>query len=193
MINHKVTGLREIQKELKRLPDVVAQKMLRDAVKEGAKFAKAQAKRNLDTLHPPNAGKVYTRPQGKKGRWKYAGHRGIVKSGHESKLFHLRDTIVFRFDRQMSSGTKSVYNIGPTKKGFYGHILEFGAKAHIIKPRKPGYALGPGGRYGYRVKHPGYQPNKKWLTPALEDHTKEVVEIFRKKINKEFRRIYPGR
>jgi HK97 gp10 family phage protein len=67
---------------------------------------------------------------------------------------------------------------GQKNDGWYAHILEGGAKPHVIRPWKDRKKVLSGGGviYGKRIKHPGTVA-KPFMKPALESKAQQAVHV----------------
>lgn len=180
-----VSGLKELEKALSVLPEKLAQKVIAQATAAGAAVVRKEAKQ-----------------------------RCPVVTGN------LRRAI--RIKRKFNRCGKCIYQVGPgrgakkngkyTVDGYYGHMVEFGTSAHVIKPKnfkkhlkaalRSGKAttvhkaLGPGGVFGSRVNHPGARAQP-FLRPAFDSGHDAVIRAMRRRIKigieQEARKLARGR
>ena len=96
-----------------------------------------------------------------------------VRTGALRKSIRIRRRKVSRGDFMV------VYGVGPTV--YYGHLVEYGTKAHWIKPRvKRDLAIGQNVRA--KVYHPGATP-RPYLRPALDSNKDRIISAMRDKLN----------
>lgn len=77
---------------------------------------------------------------------------------------------------------------GGTKKVFYGHMVEFGTAAHLIKPKKEGGAMvfRVGGRTiatRKPIQHPGTKAQP-FMRPAFDSTVQESLAAFRARVRR---------
>lgn len=88
----------------------------------------------------------------------------------------LRDSIRIRRRTNKKSGYINLNVVAGNKKAWYAHIVEFGAKAHIIKPRAR-KSLVIAGLMREIVNHPGATP-RGFLRRAFDESANNaVIEI----------------
>lgn len=171
-----VKGGAELDKLLQTLPVKLEKNIMRSALAAGARVIQREAKLNAPVGQPSNVGTQL-----------YGGYPGA-----------LRDSVrvTTRFNKE-GQATASVKAGGRTKKGaevFYAHIVEFGARRHIIRPRvqrEKGkrQVLKLGGVFvAGAVDHPGARPQP-FMRPALDSRLTQAVEAVttqvRKRLQKE--------
>ena len=64
---------------------------------------------------------------------------------------------------------------------WYAHMVEFGTRPHVIRPKEPGGALRFGGATVRSVNHPGIQP-RPFMRPAIDSAFPEVIAAITAKI-----------
>jgi HK97 gp10 family phage protein len=158
-VDVQVTGLKELEETLKRLPDDLAVKALAQAVFAGAVVVRDEARR----LCPVDTGNL---------------RRSIrIK---RKKRHGLRNATVLYQVGPGRSGKK-----GPDGKyatdGYYGHMVEFGTAPHVIKAGDKKKRLGKKGVFGRYVKHPGASA-RPFLRPAFDNSTDRVIEAMRARL-----------
>ena len=95
----------------------------------------------------------------------------------------LRDSI--RVKTRITAGQPvATISAGGNKRGdaFYAQIVEFGSKAHLIKPKKGKALAFAGGAHGV-VHHPGAHA-KPFMRPALDSAAQAAVLAFGEQIRK---------
>lgn len=144
-----ISGGRELDEYLKLLSADMEKKIMRNALSAGARVIMKETKQRVPVGPASTANEAL-----------YGGYEGA-----------LRDSV------KISSGVDkkgfvyaSVKAGGRTKKGadvFYAHIVEFGARPHVIRPRgKKRLQLG-GHFIAGTVMHPGSQ-GKPFMRPAMD-------------------------
>jgi len=170
MNNLNIKGGQELDKLLQTLPAKLERNILRSALAAGARVIAKEAKANAPVGRPSNVAAS-----------EYGGYPGA-----------LRDSVRVTTGRTKTGGVyASVKAGGKTKKGadvFYAHIVEYGARRHVIKPRAK-KALTIGGRFvGGEVDHPGVAP-RPFMRPAVDARLPQallaVTAQIRKRLAKE--------
>lgn len=165
-----IHGGAELDRLLQTLPVKLERNIMRAALANGARVIMREAKALAPVGQPSN-----TNAQ------EYGGYPGA-----------LRDSVrVSTGVTRKGEAFASVKAGGRTKKGadvFYAHIVEFGARRHIIRPR-PGKKLNIGGQFiGGTVEHPGVRPQP-FMRPALDAKLSEALAAttvyIRKRLAKE--------
>lgn len=91
----------------------------------------------------------------------------------------LKKSIIVRKQRALSSGYRTAYAVGVGKKAWYFPLVEFGTKAHTIRPRARGgkQVLASGGQvFGRSVRHPG-TTGKGFFRAAFESQKEAAVKV----------------
>ena len=70
-------------------------------------------------------------------------------------------------------------SVGPSKKAWFAHFVEFGTRAHPVKPRAR-QALQIGDRFRARASHPG-TTERPFLRPAVDQRQAEAQDAMGKK------------
>ena len=70
-------------------------------------------------------------------------------------------------------------SVGPSKKAWFAHFVEFGTRAHPVKPRAR-QALQIGDRFRARANHPG-TTERPFLRPAVDQRQAEAQDAMGKK------------
>lgn len=70
---------------------------------------------------------------------------------------------------------------------WYAHLVEYGTRPHVIKPREPGGALQFGGVTTKSVQHPGTRPQP-FMRPAIDSSLPQVVAAVTAKIRERLTR-----
>lgn len=156
MIHAKVTGLKEVLKALKKLPEQARRHAVRPAIRKASTPIVKAAKKLI--------------PKGK----------GLNPDGTARK--HLKQTVTktpVKLHKQ--SGTLYIV-IGPEKDtGFHAHLVHDGTQAHDIVLKKP---LNLGGTIlpkGFVIHHPGAKANP-YLANAVEATRSKVLGILQREI-----------
>lgn len=90
----------------------------------------------------------------------------------------LRNAIDYRVARNGLTATLGIRRRKARRDAFYAHMVEFGTRPHVIKPKR-GRALRHGKTvFGTEVHHPGTRPQP-FLTPAFEAARPEGVASIR--------------
>ena len=170
MTDLHIKGGADLDKLLQTLPVKLEKNVMRAALAAGARVIMREAKALAPIGQPSNTNAK-----------EYGGYPGA-----------LRDSVrvTTRFTRT-GEATASVKAGGRTKKGadvFYAHIVEFGARRHIIRPR-PGKKMEIGGKFvAGEVEHPGVRPQP-FMRPALDTKLPEAIDAvtvyIRKRLAKE--------
>jgi HK97 gp10 family phage protein len=168
-IDVQVSGLKELEQNLKRLPDEIALKVLASAVFAGAAVVRDEAKR----LCPVETGNL----------------RNSIRIKRKKRATR-NATVVYQVGPGRSKKQNGKYSVN----GYYGHLVEFGTAPHIIKATKgkklemrPNVRASKGAAkrwvntYADVVKHPG-APAKPFLRPAFDASTNRVIEAMRKRL-----------
>ena len=151
-----VKGLAALQKALDTLPVQIESKIMRGALRAGAKVIMQDAKARCP-VGPPSS----------EGARLYGHYQGA-----------LRDSI--RITGRVKNGTvsASVKAGGKTKSGaqvYYASIIEFtGAAAHIIKSRRAQGFLFFAGSVYRTVNHPGMAA-RPFMRPAMEGRAQDAL------------------
>lgn len=148
----KILGLARLQKKLERMP-----KVAKEAIQAAMAAQADEIIAMMKSLAPVDDGDLRDSigwTFGKKPR--YAQAMATMKASMAGDL------------------TITIY--AGNSKVRYAHLVEFGTKPHSIEP-KNAKALGPGGKYGVHVDHPGskaqpffyvsYRANKKKTKSAI--------------------------
>lgn len=150
-----VSGLVDLEKMLRTLPDKMERNILRSALRAGAREIQKEAKERCPSGEPS-----------REGRWLYGHYKGA-----------LRDSIRISFKKRSSWLNYRITAGGKTKRGvdvFYAHMIEFtGAAAHEITPKKFG-SLFIGGLFRKAANHPGMRP-RPFMRPALDSQSGAAI------------------
>lgn len=169
MTNTYIEGGKELDKMLQTLPLKLEKNIMRSALAAGARQIAKEAKALAPVGRPSNVSAE-----------QYGGYPGA-----------LRDSVrvTTRFDKT-GAATASIKAGGRTKKGadvFYAHIVEFGARRHIIRPRAGRLQIG-GQFVAGAVEHPGVQP-RPFMRPAVDSKYNAAIDAVtaqvRKRLQKE--------
>lgn len=165
-----ISGGAELDDLLRTLAPKMEKNIMRAALTRGAKVIMLEAKKLAPVGKPSSTNAK-----------EYGGYAGA-----------LRDSIrvTSRFTKT-GSVTASVKAGGRTKKGaevFYAHIVEYGARRHVIKP-KTKKRLELGGQFvAGAVEHPGVK-GQPFMRPAQDAKWEEAVgvvhEFIKKRLQKE--------
>jgi len=139
VIEIKLQGFKELDKLLMELPEKLQRKAVRQATLAGANIIKEDAKRRA-----PRS---------------VAGHEG---GKYPHKPGNLRKSM--RTYKKRDKGGMITYQVGPSKKGFYGKFVEFG---HLLKRNK---------------KTIGNVPAYPFLRPAFDTNTDKVIETIKERL-----------
>ena len=164
-----IQGGADLDKLLQTLPVKLERNVMRAALAAGARVIRDEAKRLAPVGRPSNTNDK-----------EYGGYPGA-----------LRDSV------RVSTGVSKKGEVfatvkagGRTKKGadvFYAHIVEFGARRHIIRPRVKKMQIGDKCIAG-QVEHPGVRPQP-FMRPAADNKTPEALAVMtayiRKRLTKE--------
>jgi HK97 gp10 family phage protein len=133
MIEMKVEGLRELNQMLMEFPVKVEKKVLRSALREGAKVIRDDAKRNVYTAKGPY--KVYEQQYTKS-----SGKRGKVKSGKKWVTYNpgtvAKNIIVFAKRKRGYPRGVSAISVGVRPKVWFAQFLEFGSRHSKMAPTR---------------------------------------------------------
>lgn len=161
-----IVGGKELDDLLRTLAPKMEKNIMRAALVRGAKVIMVEAME----LAPTGA------PSGENAK-RYGGYAGALKDS-------VRVT-----SRIMKNGsvTASVKAGGMTKKGadvYYAHIVEFGARSHMIDSGTFKKALTINGKFVRgEVKHPGIA-GKPFMRPAVDKKWQEAVNVTHEWIKK---------
>lgn len=170
MKNLHIEGGLELDRLLQTLPVKLEKNIMRAALAAGARVIMREAKAKAPVGQPSNVNAS-----------EYGGYPGA-----------LRDSVrVTTGVTRTGQAFASVKAGGRTKKGadvFYAHIVEYGARRHMIRPRAK-KALEIGGKFvGGEVDHPGVRPQP-FMRPAVDSKLPEalleVTSQIRKRLAKE--------
>lgn len=170
MTQEHIKGGQELDKLLQTLPVKLEKNVMRSALGAGARVIAKEAKANAPVGQPSNT-----------NAREYGGYPGALRDS-------VRVTSRFTKDGQATASIKAG---GRTKKGaevFYAHIVEFGARRHMIRPRAK-KAMQIGSQFvGGEVDHPGVRPQP-FMRPAADNKLPEAVAAVtaqvRKRLQKE--------
>ena len=158
MSEQYIKGGAQLDQLLQTLPVKLEKNIMRAALTRGARVIAKEAKANAPVGRPSNVSAK-----------EYGGYPGA-----------LRDSVrvTSRFTKE-GQATASVKAGGRTKKGadvFYAHIVEFGARRHLIRPRAK-KAMQIGTQFiGGEVDHPGVRP-RPFMRPAADSKMPEAVAV----------------
>ena len=143
----EIQGLDELYRVLQELPVRIEKNVLRGGLRAGATVLRDEAKRNV----PVRSGALRDSI-----RVSTRARRGVVNA-------------LIR-----AGGGRAVK--GKAQGAFYAHIVEFGAKPHVIRSRTPGGKLRlQGGQLVSAVHHPGSQP-RRFMRPAFDRGGRKAVD-----------------
>ncbi len=71
-------------------------------------------------------------------------------------------------------------SVGPSKKAWFAHFVEFGTRAHPVKPKKR-KAMQIGDKFRMRASHPG-TTERPFLRPAVDMRREEAQDEMGKKV-----------
>lgn len=165
-----ISGGRQLDEFLKTLSPNVEKKIMRVALAAGARVIAKEAKQNAPSGPTSTANEAL-----------YGGYEGA-----------LRDTV------RVTSGVSktgvayaSVKAGGRSKRGadvFYAHIAEFGAKPHVIRPRRK-KSLQLGGHFiAGTVMHPG-MTGQPFMLPAVDAKQGAAVAAVAAKIRERLAKL----
>jgi len=162
-----IKGGKQLDDLLQTLPLKLEKNILRGALGAGARVIMREAKALAPVGRPSNVSAK-----------EYGGYPGA-----------LRDSIRVRSGfTKKGEAYASIKAGGTTKKGatvFWAHIVEFGARQHIIRPRAK-KALNLGGTFvAGAVEHPGVRPQP-FMRPAADTKMPEAVLTITKYIRRRF-------
>jgi HK97 gp10 family phage protein len=163
----EVKGLSEILKALDKLPVAIERKVVRAGLRHASLPMKQMLADIVPTGNPWSSWK-----QVKKGFKRT--HAGALKRS-------------IRLRSRNKAGLPSVVVSVGDRQAWYAHIVEGGAKPHLIRRRgKKTLTLGGG------IEHPGYR-GRLFLKRAFEQNEREAVDTFstfvRERIPKEWARL----
>lgn len=169
MSNFHIKGGAELDRLLQTLAPKLEKNIMRSALAAGARVIAKEAKANAPVGQPSNVNAKL-----------YGGYPGALRDG-------VRVTTGFT---KTGTAYASVKAGGKTKKGadvFYAHIVEYGARRHMIKPRAKKMKIGNQFIAG-AVTHPGVAP-RPFMRPAVDTKLPEallaVTMQIRKRLAKE--------
>lgn len=166
--NLHIAGGAELDRLLQTMPVKLEKNIMRAALAAGARVIRDEAKRLAPVGQPSNVAAK-----------DYGGYPGALRDS-------VRVTTRFTKDGEATASVKAG---GRTKKGadvFYAHIVEFGARRHIIRPRPGKKKLEIGGQFiGGQVDHPGVRPQP-FMRPAADSKANEAVAAVTAYIYKRF-------
>ena len=139
----RITGLDELERNLKDFPTRIAKNIVARTVYAGAAVVRNEAR----ALCP-------------------------VKTGA------LRRSIRIRRRKTPRGSIEVIYTVGPGL--WYGRLVEYGTKAHKIKPRFK-KAIKIGEVLGEWASHPGATP-RPYLRPAFDGSTSRIIDAMRAKL-----------
>ena len=163
MITVKIEGLRAINRALLRLPENVANKVLRKGAQAGA-FVLRKAQRA--------AAPVRSKGESKRISWQ----KGTAKYGMMRQPGFLKKKIGARLRRKVSRRGVKVYGVGPRGDAYYGYIVERG---HRVGPR-------PKTRKARRQEDPltvKHVPPHPFLIPTYERMQVPIMHAIRDKLS----------
>lgn len=163
MIEFELKGFSDLQKRLQELPGKLQRKVMAGAVKEASGVIKQAAQANA----PIAAENIYRKAIHKTG--KKAGQHYKAKLAPGT----LKRSIGIRQKRKGVSQGQVVFQIGPSKKAFYGQFVE---KGHVLRKKIKGPII-------------GHVPAYPFLRPAIEQNAERAVEVMRQRIAEGLDRI----
>lgn len=202
----KVEGLALLKQRLLDVPKKIRLKMLRLALREGAKIVLAAARAAV----PVRTGQLRQNLVIRALSQKFNDARVGVGIKAARKIYANSAA-----NRRRRRAGKPYYAEGPS---WYGRLLEFGAKPHLITvdPKTVLANATKGGKrlsrqtfrkigrlanhrglltdgatiFGRTVQHPGTRA-RPFLKPALEQHVPEVLSAFQRKLTEGLNQEYP--
>lgn len=153
MIEFKVQGFAELEKQMRDLPAKIEKRILARSVYAGAVIVRTEARSEIAKRTGATSKMV-----------RIFRARSGVKPG----------TVIYRVGLKENKYVAGL-------RGHIGRFLEFGTGPHIIRPKKA-KALGKDGHLGALVHHPGTRP-KPWLLPSFQATTDQVIEAMRMKLS----------
>lgn len=160
MLDVQFKGLAELNKVLTEAPEKLERNIIRAGLLAATKVIAAEAQRIVKAeayqsgdLHDSIRASTYTRYRRLGGL-----PAATVKAGGPIK------------------GKGSAKN----KRPFYAHIIEWGAKPHVIRARTPA-GLSVGGKRLMTVNHPGVQ-GIRFMTRAADTQTQAAIRAFSDKV-----------
>lgn len=166
-LTFKIEGAERIKKALKELPEKLRRKVLGQAMHEGAKIIRDEARARA--------------PSGSGSR------RGGKPKSQVPKS--LRQTIRVSVRSKRDAVTAKVV-AGDRRHGvFYAGFVERGTEPHVIKARRGRLFLGTA-NFPVRVKHPGTQA-KPFMRPAIEASSGRAIDAVAAGIRKRLAELVP--
>lgn len=169
MTDLHIKGGADLDRLLQTLPVKLERNIMRAALAAGARVIRDEAKRLAPVGRPSNTNIK-----------DYGGYPGALRDSVRVSTGVTKAGEVF-------AGVKAG---GRTKKGadvFYAHIVEFGARRHIIRPRVKKMEIN-GKFVAGQVDHPGVRPQP-FLRPAMDAKLPEALDrvttYIRKRLAKE--------
>jgi HK97 gp10 family phage protein len=166
MIEFELKGFAELQRRLQELPKKLQRSVMAGAVKEASGIVQRAAKENA----PIAAKDIYRKAIHKTGKKAGQGYKAKLAPGT------LKKSIGIRQKRKGVQQGEVVFQIGPSKKAFYGQFVE---KGHVLRKKRKGPVI-------------GHVPAYPFLRPAIEQNVHQAVEIMRKRIAEGLDRIVAG-
>lgn len=182
MINIKLTGFKELEKNLRELPEKLAQNALKSSVSASAKIVRDAARKNA----PVDSGKL------KENIIHYRSRRNS-SSGKETFFIGIRTITKTYADTKKN---KRAGRAGKKYKVFsipYWRFVEFGTKAHTInlkrfkseEAKKLNKSVLSDGEtiYGTSVNNGGIK-SKPFLRPAFDNNKTLIIDTMRVGLSK---------
>jgi HK97 gp10 family phage protein len=151
-MDEHITGMSELLNAMDAFGPLLQKKMMRGAVRAGAKLMKDEAVRGCPVAPPTTRNAKY----------------------YGTRAGELRDSI--RISTVMRGTWVTATIKAGSGKAYYAHMVEFGTAEHLIDA-KPGYFLAMFGSFKKRVLHPG-ATKKPFMRPALDVKSAEAISRF---------------
>ena len=169
----KVDGLEEAREMFNDAKKAFSPAAIQDAILPAARIIRDDAKRRVRL----GAGHYMSGPKSPSLGARIAVGLGLTqatKDRYTAEYLHLRDAI---FATKGKRGASDVIAGVDLKKAPHAHLVEFGTKPHMIRPRPPKKFLVIFGRLIAFVQHPGI-PKKKYayLRPAVSSTRPRVLK-----------------
>ncbi len=162
-IQFRVGGLSDLQKQLQELPGKLQRRVLAGAVKEASQVIQTEAK----MLAPVATEAIYRKAIHKTGKKAGQHYKARLAPGT------LKKSIGVRQKRKGVKAGSVIFQIGPSKRAFYGQFVE---KGHVIRKKRKGPIF-------------GHVPGYPFMRPAIERNAQRAVEIMRQRIAEGLDRI----
>lgn len=161
--NLDLVGGAELDRLLQTLAPKLEKNIMRSALVAGARVIMREAKARAPVGQPSNVNAA-----------QYGGYPGALRDS-------VRVTSGFN---KRGYAYASVKAGGRTKKGadvFYAHIVEYGARRHVIRAKAKKVLEISGKFAGGAVDHPGVRPHP-FMRPAVDLKAQEAVSVVQAKV-----------